>query len=86
MLSGQDEVAPMLVYMFTSRTYRNLRAFTSDTTGGNLPNDYAPWYPARGGAAVSVGRDADPVPRAVRRVGYFLVSGSGSAKSGQSRD
>jgi hypothetical protein len=65
----------MPIYVFASRSYPRVRAFTSDKTGGNLPHDYAPWYPTGIRTAVPAGKDADPVSRAVKRDGYFLVSG-----------
>jgi hypothetical protein len=65
----------MDVYMFASRTYSSIRAFTSDKTGGNLPDSYAPWYPTDDGQATSFDDETHPVAMAVRRDGYFLVSG-----------
>jgi hypothetical protein len=62
----------MPIYLFASRSHASVKAFTSDETGGNLPDDYAPWYAA--GGAIQVGRDTDPVAKAVSRDGYFLVT------------
>jgi hypothetical protein len=64
----------MPIYIFTSRSYPKVKAFTADKTGGSLPNDYAPWYPAGSRAAGPAGEDSDPVGKAVQRDGYFLVS------------
>jgi hypothetical protein len=69
-----NEILPMPLYIFTSRSYPKVKAFTSDKTGGNLPDDYAPWYPAGSRAAAPAGVDFDPVGKAVQRDGYFLVS------------
>ena len=33
----------MRLYMFTSRTKPDLRAFAGESTGGQLPEKYAPW-------------------------------------------
>jgi hypothetical protein len=63
----------MPIYIFASRFHSSVKAFTSDETGGNLPDDYAPWYAA--GRAIPVGLDADPVAKAMKRDGYFLVTG-----------
>lgn len=33
----------MRIYVFTSKSKKNLRAFTDDMTGGKLPQQFAPW-------------------------------------------
>jgi len=33
----------MHLYMFTSRTKPDLRAFAGESSGGRLPEKYAPW-------------------------------------------
>jgi hypothetical protein len=66
----------MPIYTFTSRSYPRVKAFTADQTGGNLPNDYAPWTPAGSRAVVPAHAHSDPVSKAVERDGYFLVSGN----------
>lgn len=33
----------MRIYVFTSKSKTNLRAFTDDMTGGKLPQQFAPW-------------------------------------------
>jgi hypothetical protein len=66
----------MPIYTFTSRSYPRVKAFTADQTGGNLPNDYAPWTPAGNRAVVPARAHTDPVTKAVQRDGYFLVSGN----------
>jgi hypothetical protein len=67
---------------FASRSHSSVKAFTSDETGGNLPDDYAPWYAA--GTAIPVGLDTDPVAKAVKRDGYFLVTGKTRTNSERS--
>jgi hypothetical protein len=63
------------IYKFASRTHSSVKAFSSDETGSNLPEDYAPWYAVGSGAAIPVRRNTDPVAKAVERDGYFLVAG-----------
>jgi hypothetical protein len=65
----------MPIYLFASRTCSSVKAFTSDDRGGNLPDEYAPWYATGSGAAIPVGLDTGPVGKAVKRDGYFLVTG-----------
>jgi hypothetical protein len=72
----------MLIYIFASDTRPRVSAFTADQTGGNLPADYAPWRSINGGKAVSVGSITDPVAVAVRRDGFFLLSGKARISSG----
>jgi hypothetical protein len=67
--------AAMQIYLFVSSTEPNVRAFTSDPTGGNLPTAYAPWQPSGSGAPTPVRDPVDPVSRAVARDGFFLMSG-----------
>lgn len=38
-----NEVGQMRIYVFTSKSKTNLRAFTDDMTGGKLPQQFAPW-------------------------------------------
>jgi hypothetical protein len=64
----------MPIYIFASRTYSSVKAFTSDETGSNLPDEYAPWCAVGSGPAIPVGLDTDPVGKAVKRDGYFLVT------------
>ena len=33
----------MRIYTFTSKSKENLRAFTNDMSGSNLPQQFAPW-------------------------------------------
>jgi hypothetical protein len=64
----------MQVYIFISGKVPNMRAFTSDETGGNLPAEYAPWEAANGGRAMHLGSANDPIAIDVRLDGYHLVS------------
>ena len=34
----------MRIYVFTSKSRENLRAFTNDMAGENLPRQFAPWH------------------------------------------
>ena len=62
----------MKIYLFLSETEEDVRAFTSDPTGANLPPDYAPWRSS--GTTMPLGNLTDPVCEAVTRDGFFLVS------------
>jgi hypothetical protein len=64
----------MEIYFFVSRPEPNVKAFTSDQSGANLPADYAPWDKLRSTTAPTDG-DGSPVTAAVRCDGYFLLSG-----------
>ena len=33
----------MRIYVFTSKASKNLRAFTNDMSGNNLPQQFSPW-------------------------------------------
>ena len=37
------ESNPMRIYVFTSKTQKNLRAFTDDMSGAKLPQQLGPW-------------------------------------------
>jgi hypothetical protein len=63
----------MNVFIFASEAHRSVSAFTSDSSGANLPAEYAPWRAANGGRAVLAGSNAGPVAKAVERDGYFLL-------------
>lgn len=65
----------MQTYFFVSTTYPNVRAFTYDQTGGQLPAAYAPWQRTCNDTVVS--HLGDPVIRAIERDGFFLVTGVG---------
>jgi hypothetical protein len=71
----------MEIYSFISTARPSVKAFTSDMSGANLPAAYAPWRVANCGKATVFGSESDPVARAVKRDGYFLLSGKGKAPS-----
>jgi hypothetical protein len=73
----------MQIYLFASISASGVKAFTSDQTGGNLPEDYAPWSPCGGGTAIPIGTPPDVVANAVRRDGFFLVSARGHPITGR---
>ena len=64
----------MEIYAFASRKNPNMIAFTSDTTGDNLPNKYAPWFKSNGSQAIATGDGTDPVSAIVGRDGYFVAA------------
>jgi hypothetical protein len=64
----------MRLYTFTSDGNQSVTAFTRDRTGKNLPTIYAPWCPVNASKAMAIDSNADPVGRAVRRDGFFLIN------------
>jgi hypothetical protein len=72
----------MHVYIFASDSHPSLSAFTSDQTAGNLPIDYAPWRAVNAGNALFIASETDPIAEAVKRDGYFLLSGKTQASNG----
>jgi hypothetical protein len=54
----------VMLYLFVSSAEPNVRAFTSDPAGANLPTASAPWKPSGSGAAIPVRDPVDPVSRA----------------------
>jgi hypothetical protein len=62
----------MGTYLFISTTTPNVRAFTSDPEGTNLPTDYAPWEAV--GPAIPARRSTASIAQAIQRDGFFLVS------------
>lgn len=64
----------MQIYLFRSEKDPQVSGFTSDETGANLPNEFAPWHPIGGGTALSTGAGADPVSVEVRERGFYLVT------------
>ena len=63
----------MAIYFFVSCLVPKVRAFTSDETGANLSDDYAPWE--RSQSSVPLPRDESRVADAVQQRGFFLVTG-----------
>jgi hypothetical protein len=39
-----SEGGQMRIYVFTSKSTKNLRAFTNDMSGNNLPRQFSPWH------------------------------------------
>lgn len=64
----------MQIYLFASRSHSSISAFTSDETAGNLPADYAPWFPVNAGRAIPVGSPSDHIAAAVQKDGFFLLA------------
>ena len=73
----------MKIYLFVSEP-QSVRAFTADATGANLPSNYAPWSVLDTGADSAARGPVDRVSTMVRRDGYFLLSGKGNHRRGQS--
>jgi hypothetical protein len=75
----------MRIYLFTSITQPNVSAFTSDSTGENLPAAYAPWQPSGNGSAIPLGDSIDVVLGTVQRDGFCLMDGSLHPSPGRRR-
>jgi hypothetical protein len=73
----------MEIYLFASDSRPSVSAFTSDKAGSNLPVEYSPWRAANSGNAMLIGSDTDPIAAAVRRDGYFLLSGKARTSHGR---
>jgi hypothetical protein len=63
----------MQIFVFTS-VIAKITGFTLDRTGRILPAKFAPWRKL-GSTETMVTAVTDPVARAIRRDGYFLISG-----------
>jgi hypothetical protein len=63
----------MQVYIFVSETDPTVRAFTSDTTGCNLPDKYAPWRMTNSGKGMHLGSSADPIALSIEEDGYLIT-------------
>jgi hypothetical protein len=67
--------APMRIYVFTSKTKKDLRAFTDDRSGGKLPRQFGPWH-AKG--TVATGQELpyrfprDQVEKSIAGSGFQL--------------
>jgi hypothetical protein len=72
-IAGLDVfVTDMQIFTFMS-VIAKVRGYTSDKTGRSLPVEFAPWH-MTGRTETMVTATTDPVARAIRRDGYFLVS------------
>jgi hypothetical protein len=70
----------MEIFLFVSRFHLGIRALTVDPTGGNLPQDYAPWH-SMGQRSKPRGRPMiEPINDIVESNGFFLLSGRRKAK------
>jgi hypothetical protein len=74
----------MQIYLFISTKDSKVSGFTSDSTGRNLPAEFAPWQPVNSGTALSIGTGADSVSIEVRERGFYLVT-SVDANAAQSQ-
>lgn len=61
----------MQIYMFASTAELDLRGYTADPRGTNLPANYGPWFD---GCALDMAVDTDPIAKAVHKNGYLCVS------------
>jgi hypothetical protein len=65
----------MQIYLFASNSHPSVSAFTSDKAGGNLPADYAPWFPVNTGRTVLIDSPSVRIAEAIQQEGYFLLAG-----------
>jgi hypothetical protein len=75
----------MQIYLFTSNRHPSVTAFTSDKTGGDLPADYAPWFPVNNGRTILLDSLSEQIAKGLQQRGYFLLAG-GCAYSRRKRD
>jgi hypothetical protein len=52
----------MQIYVFVSIALKVI-GFAADMTGGNIPEEYAPWRTVEGGKTMVIIADTDPVAR-----------------------
>ena len=71
--AGYAILRGMQIYLFVSRSNPDVRAFTADATGGNLPIDYAPWDRSGNGSVLPTGGEDTQVGRAIQKDGFFLM-------------
>ncbi len=62
------------VFCFISTKYTQLRAFTADARGSNLPKSIGPWRIGINGLPLTLPFDHEPVGTAVRDGGHFIMS------------
>jgi hypothetical protein len=62
----------MRIYVFTSDKNSHILAFTSDSDGANLPDEYRPWREEADPDVFVIGTDDDPIAQAVRRDGFNI--------------
>ena len=63
----------MQVYIFISEIDPSVRAFTSDGTGCNLPDEYAPWRATNSGKGMHLSSLTDPIALSIEEDGYLIV-------------
>jgi hypothetical protein len=64
----------MRIYVFVSGTDPDLLCFTSDASGGNLPDDLGPWQQEVAPGMIVVGTDDDPIAEIVCRNGFCVLT------------
>jgi hypothetical protein len=63
----------MAVYVFHSTKDASVFAFSTDVSGKTLPDEFAPWERASGGAMpINTAGLSDDVTEAIARHGYYL--------------
>jgi hypothetical protein len=74
-LSGDVTRPDKAVYIFKSAAYKSVQAFTTDRTGANLPESFAPWKAASAYPYSPRSGLADTIIIALRDRGFFLLAG-----------
>jgi hypothetical protein len=63
----------MRIYVYVSQQDAEIMAFTSDATGGNLPQSDGPWLIGEAPDILDVGEGQGVVSAGIRRDGYFIA-------------
>jgi hypothetical protein len=65
----------MQIYLFASNSHPSVSAFTADKAGGNLPADYAPWFPVSADRTILIDSPSVRIAGDIQHRGYFLLAG-----------
>jgi hypothetical protein len=63
----------MRIYVYISQKDAEIMAFTSDSTGANLPTSDGPWIVGDAPDVLDIGSGRGAVSVAIRRDGYFIA-------------
>jgi hypothetical protein len=64
----------MTIYLYESIKDTQIKAFTVDESGANLPSEHGPWQRSGSGSVIATGNGTDPVSVLVKRSGYFIAA------------
>jgi hypothetical protein len=74
-LSGNSCPPDVDIYIFDSMSYNRVRAFTTVSTGANLPGFFAPWEAMGSSPYEATWGLADAVINSLRDRGFFILGG-----------